>query len=291
MSHFTQLQSGPILTWAPPQSPLRIEYSSGLLREVRIAAAGVDTFGLLFGVRHGRTIRLVATRRSAGLEPLGTFSSRASSDVFLTKEDLERFDSVPAHVALVVCGDHGGFFVRDAAGVIQAAHSYGEFSMAVPSPRSDRLARPMTVKKPRSYKTAVGTAACIALALAVILSMQFRRGDSEPPRALKVREEGGQLLVSWNAPARTTLTILDGGEQTSLAVAPDQSTLTYARRSGEVVVRVGAAQVRFIGRVPPPTGIARMRASLETLESRIACLRVAWVAKRNRLVALEELLQ
>src|ERR1700689_1132784 len=107
----------PLCTWAPPESPVRIEYTPALLQEV--ASGAVNAFGVLYGVRHGQTIRLIATRGRAGLEPVGIFASRVRGKVFLTEEDLERFEKAEASVAMVVSGDKGGFFVRDAEGFLE----------------------------------------------------------------------------------------------------------------------------------------------------------------------------
>ena len=123
MSRFARRPSAPVRTWAPPESPFRIEYSPALLREVRVSADGVDAFGVLYGVRHEDTIRLVATRGCAGLEPLGVFASRARGQVFLTEEDLGRFEKAEACVAMVISGDAGGFFVRDAVGSIETVRT------------------------------------------------------------------------------------------------------------------------------------------------------------------------
>jgi hypothetical protein len=273
MSRFARLPSGPVSTWAPPESPLRIEYSPALLREVRISSSGVDAFGVLYGIRHGQTIRLVATRGRAGLELLGIFASRVRGKVFLTEKDLERFDKAEACVALVISGDAGGFFVRDAAGSIETVRSYEEFSTkATPVPvAAHRLRWPW--------------AACLLL-----IPLLFYR-PHHPQLALTVREADGQLRISWNIPTTEPLTILDGGERTYVPTAPEQLTATYVRRSGDVMVGIGSAKARFVGPALPPNEIERARAGVDLLRANRNSLRAAKASGIRKIAALERRLQ
>jgi hypothetical protein len=273
MSRFARLQSGPISTWSPPESPFRVEYPPALLREVRISSGGVDAFGVLYGVRHGKTIRLVATRGRAGLEPLGVFASRVRGKVFLTEKDLERFDKAEASVAMVISGDTGGFFVRDSAGAIETVRSYQEFS-------AKGTREPVAVRKPRWP-----WAACLLL-----IPLLFLR-PHPPQLALTVREAEGQVRISWNVPTAETLTILDGGERTYIPIAPEESTATYARRSGDVTVGIGSAKARFVGLALPPNEIERARAGVETLRQKLNSLRAEKASGETRIAALERRLQ
>ena len=267
MSRLARLQGGPVRTWAPAESPFRIEYSPALLREVRIADAGVDAFGMLYGVRHGQTIRLVATRGRAGLDPLGIFSARVRGKIFLTEEDLERFEKADACVALVISGGDGGFFVRDAAGSIETVRSYEEFSILAPEPPPP----PKAVKKRWPW----------AWALALLPLLFFIPRHPQPPLAITLREDMGQLRIAWNIPAKADLVIFDGGERTSIAIAPGLSTLTYARRTGDVTVGIGAAKTHFVGPTLPPTEIETERASIDALQSKIVSLRACRSRRTN----------
>jgi hypothetical protein len=278
MSRFARLHGGPVRIWAPPESPFRIEYSPALLRELRIANAGVDAFGLLYGIRHGQTIRLVATRGRAGLDPLGIFAARVRGEVFLTEEDLERFEKADACVALVVTGESGGFFVRDAAGSIEAVRSYEEFSVYAPAPEP----LPVKVVK-RRWLWAWG--------LLLLPLLYFIPHHPQPPLAVTLREDSGQLHISWNVPAQATLAILDGSERTSIPIGPGLSNLTYARRSGDVTVAIGAAQARFVGPPRPLTQTEQVRASIDSLQFTIVSLRATQAAGDIKLAALRRRLQ
>jgi len=273
MSRFARFQSGTIYIWAPSESPFRIEYTPALLREVRISSGGVDAFGVLYGVRHGKTIRLVATRGRAGLEPLGVFASRVRGKVFLTEKDLERFDKAEACVAMVTSGNTGGFFVRDAAGSIETVRSYEEFSVkATPVP--------LAVHGPRWP-----WAACLLLIPLLFFTPRH------PQLALTVREAEGQLRISWNVPTTEPLTILDGGERTYVPTVLEQSTATYARRSGDVMVGIGSAKARFVGPLPPPNEIERARSGVDELRAKVNTLRAAKTLGETKIAALERRLQ
>jgi hypothetical protein len=283
MSRFARSHDGPVRAWAPPESPFRIEYSPGLLREVRIASPGVDAFGLLYGVRRGQTIHLIATRGRAGLDPLGIFAARVRGEVFLTEEDLERFEKADACVAMVISGETGGFFVRDAAGSIETVRSYEEFSIYAPT---RVVPRPVALKKQKWLWT-LGLGMCLAL----IPLFYFIPRHPPLPLAMSLSESAGQLRISWNVRTKETLTILDGGELTSITITPDQSTATYARRTGDVTVAIGSVQSRFVGSAPPLTEIERRRAAIAELKAKITLLRAASVAGQTRIAALERRLQ
>jgi hypothetical protein len=273
MSRFARLQSGPICTWAPTESPFRIEYTPALLREVRVSSGGVDAFGVLYGVRNGKTIRLVATRGRAGLEPLGVFASRVRGKVFLTERDLERFEKAEACVAMVISGDTAGFFVRDAAGSIETVRSYEEFSVK-------GAPVPLAIQRPRWP-----WAACLLL-----IPFLFYR-PHRPQLALTVREAEGQLMISWSVPTTEPLTILDGGERTYMPTALEQTTATYARRSGDVMVGIGAAKARFVGPVPLPNEIERARSAVDTLRAKVNSLRSANASGEIKIAGLRRRLQ
>jgi hypothetical protein len=269
---------------------LRIEYPPALLREVRIASAMVDAFGMLYGVRHDNTIRLVSTRGRAGLEPLGVFASRVRGAVFLAEDDLERFEKADSHVALVIAAENAGFFVRDAAGSIETVRSYEEFSIhPAPQPVVDPVIRRL-VRKPWPWLWA----ACLPVALApflYFLPVHFLMHKAPAPLALRVSEDAGQLRISWTVPTEEKLTVIDGGARTFIPITREQSTATYARRTGDVTVGIGAAQVRFVGAELPPSEIERTRAVIAELKSRIASLRAAQEEGQERIATLERRLQ
>src|SRR5205807_8401599 len=114
-------------TWAPPQSPLRIEYSAELLFEVLRACDSSDTRGLLFGMRNGKNIWILATYRLTGAAPVGVYVARGRGEVFLTESDLEFVEAQQADLALAVVGPKGGFFVRETDGSMQTIQSLEEF--------------------------------------------------------------------------------------------------------------------------------------------------------------------
>ncbi len=242
-----------------------------------MANNGVDAFGVLYGVRHAQTIRLVATRGRAGLDPLGIFAARVRGEVFLTEEDLERFEKAGAAVALVISGENGGFFVRDAAGSIEAVRSYQEFSIHAPAP-----APPLVKVMKRRWTWAWSLA---------LLPLLFFIPRHPRPLEINLREDAGQLKISWNVPAQAPLSIVDGGERTSIVIPPGASTITYARRTGDVTVGIGSVQARFVGPPLPPAEIEQVRESIDSLQSRIVSLRGAHLAGQEKLAALERRLQ
>jgi hypothetical protein len=276
MTRLARRPTATTYTWAPPKSPFRVEYSAALLQEVRSASAGVDAFGVLYGVRYGQTIRLVATRGREGLEPLGVFASRVRGAVFLTEDDLKRFEKAEACVAMVISGEIAGFFVRDASGSIETVRSYEEFPIHKPI---QPVASPV-LKKPRWT-----WAACLLL-----LPLLFYR-PHQPQLALTVREAEGQLRISWSVPTTETLTILDGGERTYAPIVHGQSTATYARRSGDVIIGIGSAKARFVGPALPPSQIERERARVALLHAKVASLRNAVALGETKIAALERRLQ
>ncbi|HTB12420.1 MAG TPA: hypothetical protein VK752_12640 [Bryobacteraceae bacterium] len=283
-------QGATLLAWYPRERPLRIEYSSSLLCEVRAAGKRADAFGLLFGVRRGPTIRLLATHTQEGLEPLGAFASRLRSEVFLTEEDLQRFDNVPACAMLVISGESVGFFARDTIGTIADVCSYRE----VAGPESIRPAEfPKVVGAfPKGLWARIVTSVFLAAAAIVLAVMPLPRGKSQSPSSGNLSEDHGQLRISWNATSQRVLTIVDGGERISLAIAASQSSLTYARRSGDVTVGIGSEQFRYIGPAPPPSQLQQARIQqererVEALESRVTDLRVMLASGRTKLAKLE----
>lgn len=146
----------PYCTWAPPESRMRIEYSTEVLRQISLEGAAREASGILFGTRQENSIRIVEARfrndeggaDPAGLGPVGIFAARRRGEIFLTESDLKRFEQTAVNgtagepcecVALVVAGRMGGFFLRDNDGSIQTVRSYQEFPLAGLSVRRVRL--------------------------------------------------------------------------------------------------------------------------------------------------------
>jgi hypothetical protein len=115
------------LTWAPPRSPVRIEYSTDILLEVLKASGSGDARGLLFGMRNAKDVWILAASHLSGSAPVGIFVARIRGEVFLTEADLEFFETQRADLALAIVGAKGGFFVREADGSVQTIQSLEEF--------------------------------------------------------------------------------------------------------------------------------------------------------------------
>jgi hypothetical protein len=212
--------------WTTPQSPLRIEYSAELLRQVQREGSG-ERRGLLYGRRNDTQIRLLAARRAGhsrdprlvGLDQVGAFGARSRGDVFLTDQDLEFAERNGAEITLVLAGTRGGFFLPEKDGSILAIRSHREF--AVPAP----------VKKAgvsRSWLNAVAMAGCLVLAVAAALYAE--------PRAvltLSVHEEAGQLVAIWSPGVRGTLEVQSGARSIQLPVSVQETRATFQPETGD----------------------------------------------------------
>jgi hypothetical protein len=287
MSLIARTQRASSYTWAPPESPLRIKYTSRLLREVCLARNTGDAFGILYGARHGSTIQLSATHGHAGLDAVGIFSSRLRGDVSLTPKDLARFEHAEASVALAIAGETGGFFVRDTSGFIDPASSPQTFpihpltfAQAVNTPTVS------THFSDASFTNATNWLWKLCIPAALLLSLGFI--PRKPPLSVNLTESAGQMRISWNVPVRATLTILDGAEKTSIPITPAESMVTYVRRTGDVGVQLGSAQERYVGPPPPPAEIETMRSTVKALESKLKSLRRVQASGRTIITALEE---
>ncbi len=214
--------------WNTPQSPLRIEYSAELLRQVRLEGSG-NGRGLLYGRRHDGQIRLLGSRRTGhprdprltGLEQVGVFAVRPRGDVFLTEQDLEFAERSRAEFTLVLAGKRGGFFVPEKDGSILAIRSHREF--AVPRAASSKA------NFSRSWLNAVAMASCLVLAVAAVLY-------AEPKSALtlSVHEEAGQLVAVWSPGVPGTLEIQNRDRKIQLPVSVQQTQATYQPETGDV---------------------------------------------------------
>jgi hypothetical protein len=130
-----------------------------------------------------------------------------------------------------------------------------------------------------------------AASLVLLPVLYFIPHKSPVPLGLNLREDAGQLHISWNVPTDAKLTITDGAHRSSVNITREQSSVTYARRTGDVTVGFGSLQTRFVGPALPPTEIERQRQSIESLKSQIASLRAAHVAGEAKLATLQRRLQ
>jgi hypothetical protein len=74
-------------------------------------------------------------------------------------------------------------------------------------------------------------------------------------------------------------------------ITREQSSITYARQTGDVTVGIGSLQTRYVGAAPPPTRIERERDRIGALKREITSLRAAQVAGEARLASLQRRLQ
>jgi hypothetical protein len=234
-----------IRIWCPPQSPLRIEYSASLPREIGPKSTNGETSGVLFGLKQSGGVRVVSTRRSAGLEAVGAFFARPRGEVFLTEDNLRQFERLPSGVALVIAGNRAGFFVRDAAGSIQTIQSYEEFAVTIPSAKRKNASRPPA--------WAMVVVACLALLAIPLMASPylFRAGVG-----LVLHEDRGQIILRWNPAVAQdgSIEIIDGAEHATIALSPQLASVTYMPRTNdvEVVLTIAGARrenIRYRGRL------------------------------------------
>jgi hypothetical protein len=265
--------------WAPPESPVRIEFSIKVLRD-----AALQGRGELYGQRNGADIRVVAAQRHPGvakLELLGTFAFRARGEVFLTEEDLHHLERAAGSIALVIAGSNAGFFVYQADGAIQTIKSYLEF------PVTDR---PPAPAPPPDRRTLAISLACAALLAAPLIAHTVPRTR---PLNLNVHEYAHQLRISWNpeAFASARLEIDDGAERTWIQVPHDLASATYVPLSGNQQIRLTAGarseNVNVIGIDKTPAADNRTALQISTLESAAEILRVQLAAGRKHAASLE----
>ena len=291
--------------WCPPQSPLRIEFRTELLDDVRRTGLPPSIFhpeitqsrGLLFGVRQLDEVRILSERSDAGQAPLGIFVCRTRGEVFLTDDDLADFEKYQVVLALVVAGGRAGFFVREPDGSIQAIRSHEEFpvaSLALPGvpkktkPRSG-LSRPILA--PGVWPAWKSIVACAAVLVVPAGAFAYLRPLLRLPIALALREEAGQLVIGWNEGALmdgSRLEIRDGSERTLLMLPANMSSATYGPQGGDVEVRlttdtrVGGAHweaARFVRRGSP-----RQPAAFGSVQDRITVLKREAQTLRRSLV-------
>ncbi len=325
MSRFSRMNSVQYRTWAPPESPLRIEYSAQVLQEVRLESKHGDAGGVLFGVRHGNEVRVLAARglvddrdpRLAGLDPVGIFAARTRGEIFLAESDLERFEEFrgPGAVALVVSGARGGFFVREAGGSMLAVKSYLEFPVPeglpetalvhTPQPKPDQKSaqKPDSAGHLQTQLQSWTWFALGALALFTIFVLLRTNERALPPLALTVAAADGQLHIAWNvaaAASRGQLEIRDGARQTTIPISATLASATYMPGGGDVEVRLivsdGGTQsrletARFLVSEPPASPeIAQTADHVAILEKEAARLRAANERSRSSVTELRRMI-
>ncbi len=323
MSRFSRMNSIQYRTWAPPESPIRIEYTAQLLREVRLESTHGDAGGVLFGVRHGNELRVLAARslvderdpRLAGLDPVGIFAARTRGEIFMTESDLERFEEFngPGAVALVVSGARAGFFVRETGGSMLAIKSYLEFPMPEGPPETALVRTPQPKPEPKPAERAniapsrFVTLTWIALGALSVFTIFIVLGSewtTPAPLGLTVRGVQGQLRIAWNLEAaarRGQLEIRDGARQIAIPISAMLTSATYTPNGGDVEVRLivsdGGAQsrletARFLvsGPLPSPE-ISHTEEQIANLENEAGRLRSAGQRNRDSVTELRRMIE
>jgi hypothetical protein len=274
--------------WAPPGSPVRIEYPAGLLKQLRPEQDGEDVIGILWGSRIANQVQVAGVGARPELHPVGIFAARSRGEVFLTEADLQRFDAFnPGAIALVLAGETAGFFVRESDGSIQSIQSYEEIPLA-PAQAA-----------PRAISSRLGgwswpgvTTICVILALLAIpllTASYWRTQHSRAPHFdLAVHDSAGEMRVSWDRVAagrKARLEIVDGSERHTIS-ATDVSSVTFVRISSDVEIALvtgdGAREIaRFFSPFPAPAlEKSQLRASVAGLEAEARTLR-ANIARDN----------
>lgn len=202
--------------WAPPLSPIRVEYSRDLLRSLIRERDQPDASGLIYGVRIPGGVRALASKPRKGLRVIGSYSARARGEIFLTESDLVHLDSLdPRSIALVIAGSSAGFFVRQTDGSIQTIKSYLEFPIRAPLPRP---------QLPAWLPLAFAAAASVAILV-------------WPSQAFTIHQQNGALRIQLHR-AHGLLEIADGPERRSIPLSPGLASILYAPQTSDVRIRL-----------------------------------------------------
>jgi hypothetical protein len=220
--------------WCPPASPLRIEFPAELVRTLWPEPDELETSGVLYGFHRAREVHIVATKPGDGLEAVGIFAARVRGEVFLTESNLELFERHKVAVAFVRAGSKAGFFARESNGSIQTVRSHEEFSVDESPLAPAKPPKPAACPRKAAMKP-TAWAAVGSLALTLPLLAFFRPA---PALGLEVREQAGQLRISWEPGKPAVIEIDDGADHLSVPLFASQRSLTYARSTGEVDVRL-----------------------------------------------------
>lgn len=286
------MRSVPYRRWDPPQSNLQIEFPAELPRGLSPVVETAENRGILYGVRQGTEIRVLAAGSNPGaLEAVGIYSARLRGEVFLTEANLEWFEKTGAALALAIAGGKGGFFVRETDGSIQSVRSYEEFLLtddpSPPAPLPAAAPEPAALARRRLWPAA---AAVIAAALPAVALAYLRPAPASGP--LHVVEQSGQLHISWRAGQPGILELIDGVDHVSVPVAPEESNATYERRGKEVEinlipVRGTRESARYLGLAPEASPADRLRAQIGSMKTEAMQLRAGAAANRARIQGME----
>lgn len=262
--------------WAPPDCRVRIEYSTEILGEAR------HNNGFLYGTEEHGSFRVIA----AGSEPpapdvpvghlkqLGTFTFRERGEVFMTESDLVRLELSGGSIALVTVGAKAGFFVYEPDGSIQTVKSHLEFPVPQERPRT----RPARAPSPAWLRPALVGALAFASMLLPVRGAQ--------PLALTLREDSGQLKITWNTGAfdDARLEITDGAERNWIPIPRGLASATYVPATSDVRVRLidnGRVKDAHFVRV------LREEADIVALQEQAESLRASVEESRQRAATLE----
>ena len=297
------MQTDSYRTWCPPDGSVRVEFGMELPRE--LAASGRDLTGTLYGTANGRQVRVQAAvpdpqpdePAGEGMAAVGIFAYRLRGEVFLTESDLERFEASEAQVALVIAGQRGGFFARQADGSLQTIRSHQEFPVATVGKTSGR------VPASRLWREGAVAGVLLAVALGALVGVLDVLLQAPAPFHLEGRERGTQVVLSWNPRADiegAQLEFLEGGQRTVAALQPRQSSATYAGHGRDIRItlrgRSGPAEGLTV-RIPEADGVevkpaeSGARDAVAGLEGEAENLRQSLLAKQARIQALSRSLE
>jgi hypothetical protein len=236
-----------INSWFPLESSLRIQYEHALMNRLVRRQEEEDWAGIIYGTHTPHAVSVVSTESRADLCPVGVFSARARGEVFLTEHDLVRLDALdavhqadavrqadavhqaetPLAIGLVIAGDKGGFFVREADGSMQTIQSYQEFPVRGPAREKSTDARSWIP---------LGIAAGVSIVVAMTIL-------AWPASAFTIQPQEGQMRITLHRQHRVAsrgarLEIVDGGERRSIAITPELTSVLYAPQTSDVHVRL-----------------------------------------------------
>lgn len=306
------MHQGQYQRWQPHQSPVGIDFSSTLMRELRAYATERESCGMLYGLRDQSEVLVLAahTHPEDGLETVGIFVTRIRGEVFLTEANLKLFETYDAQIALVIAGGKAGFFVRASNGSIQSVRSHEEFPVEeplVPPARPVALVKAIIATVPRvrrqSWKlVAIGAFAALPIAAFAYLHPIARQRSParQAPVMLPLQEENGQLRISWWPGEDRILVIEDGDQRSAIPVLAGQSNATYVRRNAELEVTLISLDqrsvqhresIRFVGPVPPMSHVAELRAQIAQASVEADRLRSESAESRAQTASLQKAIE